>query len=108
MKRNGVNGDEIGVVGVVHAGSHIAKNLIAPLVAHGLRFGDLLGVLQLAHGRVVFGDLTHPVRLDHVEPGIAHVADGHAVALQNRDRKNAGHALPLRPGSGGFEDRVIR
>ena len=76
IEGNRLHFDEIGVVGRVLFAAHVAEDLVAARMAHGLAFFEFARILALAHRGVVVGDLADGAAANQVEARIAHMADG--------------------------------
>ena len=104
---NALNLNEIRVSGRMLLGAHVAENLIPARVTHGLQLVQLARFLALADGRMVVGDFADGAAANLVEARIAHVAHHRGAVLQQDQREHAGHAFPLRIGTGGAQDFVV-
>jgi hypothetical protein len=99
--------DEPLLLGLVVGGAHVAEDLVAPRVAHGLVLGQLASVLPRADRRVVAGDLLDLASAEAVKAAVADVADRRLVTVEDRHRKHAGHAGKTGIGLGALEDLAV-
>jgi hypothetical protein len=67
-----------------------------------------VGVLALADRRVITGDFLDSLAAQLVQPGVPYVTNDRAFIVDDHDRKDARHAVPLRPQTGDAMDFVVR
>src|ERR1017187_10218948 len=99
FERKALHFDEIRVAGSMLLAAHIAKNLVAARVAHGVRLAQLAIVFALAHRRMIVRDLADFAAPPLVEPRIAHVAHPRRAILHEDQREHARHPLEFRVSS---------
>ncbi len=99
--------DELGIVRCVRLRANIAKDFVAPGMAHRMMLGNLVRVLALTNRRMVTRDLFDATVADFVETRVANVTDRRRPVLDNRDCENAGHAPPLRASGGQAMNFVV-
>ncbi len=75
---------------------------------HRLRFSEFPPILPLPHRRVIVRYLRNLARPQQIQPRIPHMTHGHNIVLNQRDRQNAGHPVPVRARTRLPVDFVIR
>ncbi len=75
--------------------AHIAEDLVAPRMAHGVGLAQLAAILAFAHRRMIVRDLADLAAAHLVEARIAHVPGHGGAVLQHHQSEHAGHAAPL-------------
>ena len=92
IERNAGDFDEIGVVGRVLLAAHVAKDLIAARVAHGVRLAQFATVFALADRGMIVRDLADFAAAHLVETRIAHVSHHGRAVFQHGEGEHARHA----------------
>ena len=99
--------DEVRRVGLAPLAADVAVDLVAPHVLHGLRLGELAGVLALADRRMIVRELGDPLRRQLVEAAVADVANRQLPAFEHRQRQHACHPLAAGVGLGAVQDLLV-
>src|ERR1035437_5379117 len=107
FERKALHFDEIRVAGSMLLAAHVAKNLVAARVAHGVRLAQLAIVFALAHRRMIVRDLADFAAPHLVEPRIAYVAHHRLAILHDDQREHARHPLEFRVGSRRPQNFVV-
>src|ERR1035437_7818463 len=107
IERKALHFDEIGIVRSMLLAAHIAEDLIAARVAHGVRLAQFAVVLAFAHRRMIVRDLPNFAAAHLVEPRIANVSHHRRPVFQYGQGEHARHAGELRVSARRAQNFVV-